>query len=67
MPRRYIDSFPNETFNAIVTRIADRAEFTPRNIQTKEERQTTIYAIELKVNKPDGKLKPGMPVDVVFE
>ena len=61
------DSFPNETFTATVTRIADQAEYTPRNVQTKEERQTTVYAIELEVNNPDGKLKPGMPVDVTFK
>ena len=61
------DSFANETFTAIVTRIADQAEYTPRNVQTKEERQTTVYAIELKVDNSDGKLKPGMPVDVIFE
>jgi hypothetical protein len=51
---------------AVVTRIADQAEYTPRNVQTQEERQTTVYAIELEVSNPDGKLKPGMPVDVTF-
>jgi len=61
------DSFSNETFTAIVTRIADQAEFTPRNVQTKEERQTTVYAIELEVDNANGKLKPGMPVDVTFK
>ena len=61
------DSFPNKTFTAVVTRIADQAEYTPRNVQTKEERQTTVYAIELKVDNSDGSLKPGMPVDVTFE
>ena len=35
--------------------------------QTKEERQTTVYAVELSVENQDGKLKPGMPVDVAFE
>jgi HlyD family secretion protein len=60
------DSFPGETFNATVTRIADQAEYTPRNVQTKEERQTTVYAVELSVENSDGKLKPGMPVDVTF-
>ena len=62
-----VDSFPNETFTATITRIADQAEYTPRNVQTKEERQTTVYAVELEVNNADGKLKPGMPVDVMFE
>jgi RND family efflux transporter MFP subunit len=61
-----VDSFPGETFSANVTRIADQAEYTPRNVQTKEERQTTVYAVELSVENPDGKLKPGMPVDVTF-
>jgi multidrug resistance efflux pump len=61
-----VDSFPDETFSATVTRIADQAEYTPRNVQTKEERQTTVYAVELSVKNPDGKLKPGMPVDVTF-
>jgi HlyD family secretion protein len=60
------DSFPDETFRAVVTRIADQAEYTPRNVQTKEERQTTVYAIELSIDNPDARLKPGMPVDVTF-
>jgi HlyD family secretion protein len=61
-----VDSFPNETFEGIVTRIADEAEYTPRNVQTEEERRNIVFAIELSVNDPNGKLKPGMPADVVF-
>jgi multidrug resistance efflux pump len=60
------DSFPGQTFDATVIRIADRAEYTPRNVQTQEERVTTVYAIELSVSNPEGQLKPGMPVDVSF-
>jgi len=63
----YVDSFPGEFFPATVIRIADRAEYTPRNVQTKEERQTTVFAIELSVSDSSGKLKPGMPADVIFE
>ncbi|MCJ7433152.1 MAG: efflux RND transporter periplasmic adaptor subunit [Anaerolineales bacterium] len=62
-----VDSFPGESFIAVVTRIADKAEFTPQNVQTKEGRQTTVYAIQLSVDNADGKLKPGMPVDITFE
>ena len=62
-----VDSFPDEIFKAVVVRIADRAEFTPRNVQTEEDRRTTVYAVELMVETPAGKLKPGMPADVVFE
>lgn len=61
-----VDSFPGEIFSATVIRIADQAEYTPRNVQTKEERQTTVYAVELTVENLDGRLKPGMPVDVIF-
>ena len=61
-----VDSFPGITFSAIVTRIADEAEFTPRNVQTAEGRRSTVFAVELSVSDPDGKLKPGMPADVAF-
>jgi multidrug resistance efflux pump len=61
------DSFPGETFEATVVRIADQAEYTPRNVQTEEDRRTTVFAVELSVEDPQGKLKPGMPADVIFE
>jgi multidrug resistance efflux pump len=61
-----VDSFPGETFTASVTHIADRAEFTPRNVQTAEGRKTTVFAVRLSISTADGKLKPGMPADVKF-
>ena len=61
-----VDSFPNQTFAATVVRIADQAEFTPRNVQTMEGRSTTVYAIQLAVQDPAGLLIPGMPADVTF-
>jgi HlyD family secretion protein len=61
------DSFPGQTFMAEVIHIADQAEFTPRNIQTVEGRSSTVYAIKLKVTNKEGKLKIGMPADVVFK
>ncbi|MFN2233709.1 MAG: HlyD family secretion protein, partial [Anaerolineales bacterium] len=60
------NSFRDEIFEAKVVRIADKAEYTPRNVQTAEDRATTVYAIELSVADPEGKLKPGMQVDVSF-
>jgi len=62
-----VDSFPGEEFPAKVVYIADQAEFTPRNVQTVEGRRNTVFAIELNIDNPDGKLKPGMPADVNFE
>jgi multidrug resistance efflux pump len=61
-----VDSFPGTVFEAVVTRISDQAEYTPRNVQTEEDRRTTVYAVELSVEDAQGKLKPGMPADVVF-
>jgi HlyD family secretion protein len=62
-----VDSFPGDKFKAVVIHIADEAEFTPRNVQTAEGRSSTFYAIKLQLDDPAGKLKPGMPADVVFE
>ncbi|MCZ7569447.1 MAG: efflux RND transporter periplasmic adaptor subunit [Ardenticatenaceae bacterium] len=61
-----VDSFPGQTFAATVQRIADRAEFTPRNVQTIAGRKTTVFAIKLAIANPAGKLKAGMPADVTF-
>ncbi|MEW5938958.1 MAG: efflux RND transporter periplasmic adaptor subunit [Chloroflexota bacterium] len=61
-----VDSFPGLTFTAAIVSISDKAEFTPRNVQTVEGRSSTVYAIKLSVVDPDGKLKIGMPADVVF-
>ncbi|MBX3037565.1 MAG: efflux RND transporter periplasmic adaptor subunit [Anaerolineales bacterium] len=61
-----VDSFPDETFNATVIWISNQAEFTPRNVQTVEGRSATFYAIKLSVDNVDGKLKIGMPADVIF-
>jgi HlyD family secretion protein len=62
-----VDSFPGASFDAEVIHIADQAEFTPRNVQTVEGRSSTVYAIKLKVTDSEGKLKIGMPADVVFK
>ena len=62
-----VDSFPSEAFRATVVRIADQAEFTPRNVQTDEGRRTTVFAVELALQDSGGRLKPGMPATVVFE
>jgi multidrug resistance efflux pump len=62
-----VDSFPGETFDAVISHISDEAEFTPRNVQTVEGRSSTVYAIRLQVDDPEGRLKPGMPADVSFE
>jgi HlyD family secretion protein len=62
-----VDSHPGKSFLATVVQIADRAEFTPRNVQTEEGRRTTVFAVKLVLKNDDLDLKPGMMADVVFE
>jgi len=66
--RIYADPFPNERFTGKVTNISEEAEFTPKNVQTKDERVKEVFAVKIKIPNPDLKLKPGMPADVeVFQ
>lgn len=60
-----VDSFPGEVFPGQVVWISDKAEFTPKNVQTKDERMTTVFAVKVRIPNPDYKLKPGMPADAV--
>ncbi len=47
--------------------VSDKAEFTPKLIQTKKERRNLVYAVKIKVNNSNGLLKIGMPANVWFE
>jgi HlyD family secretion protein len=58
------DAFPSEPFEASVRKIAERAEFTPKDAHVEEERAKLVFAVEVAVKNPDGYLKPGMSVDV---
>ncbi|MGD8813163.1 MAG: efflux RND transporter periplasmic adaptor subunit [Anaerolineales bacterium] len=62
-----VDAYPERTFEGEVTFIADEAEFTPRNIQTPNERAILVYAVTIRVPNPDQALKPGLPADAFFE
>jgi HlyD family secretion protein len=61
-----VDSFPDRTFEGIVIAIADEAEFTPRNVQTQEERVNMVFAVDVHIPNPDHALKPGLPADAVI-
>ena len=59
------DSYPDREYGGRVVFIADRAEFTPRNVQTAEERVKLVYAVKVAItDDPDGVLKAGVPADV---
>jgi HlyD family secretion protein len=61
-----VDAYPGEVFAGRVRAVASRAEFTPRNVESKEDRVTLVFKITVTVPNRDGKLKPGMPADAVF-
>jgi multidrug efflux pump subunit AcrA (membrane-fusion protein) len=61
-----VDSFPGVVFKGVVSYISDQAEFTPRNVETVSGRKNTVFAVKLTLSDTAGKLKPGMPADVVF-
>jgi hypothetical protein len=46
--------------------LADQAEYTPRNVQTQEERVKTVFAVEIALENPEGLLRAGMPADAVL-
>lgn len=61
-----VDSFPDKEFQGKVTFISPEAEFTPKNIQTKEERVKLVFGIKIEIDNPDQELKPGMPADAII-
>jgi HlyD family secretion protein len=61
-----VDSFPDRKIPGVVVLISNKAEFTPRTIQTKDERVKLMYAIKISVENPGMELKPGMPADATI-
>lgn len=65
--RIYTDAFPDAPFNATVRYIASRAEFTPKEVQTPDERVKLTYAVKLYLDEnPDHRLTPGLPADAMI-
>ena len=62
-----VDSYPGRVFEGTVSHIASEAEFTPKNIQTKEERVKLVFAMKVSVKNDGLELKPGMPADVKLD
>ena len=62
-----IDSFPGRRFNGRVVYISPEAEFTPKNIQLKEDRVKLVYGIKLEIANPKGVFKAGMPADAYIQ
>jgi HlyD family secretion protein len=60
------DTFKDKIYKGEVIYISPEAEFTPKNIQTEDERTKLVYAVKIKIPNPDQELKPGMPADAVI-
>jgi HlyD family secretion protein len=62
-----IDTYPERTFPGRIVYISPVAEFTPKNIQTKEDRTKLVFGVKLEVNNKEGILKAGMPADAYVQ
>lgn len=62
------DAFPDQPVEGTVTTVSARAEFTPRNIQTRTDRDRLVYPVEIRIGNQGGPvlLRPGMPVQVTL-
>ncbi len=58
------DSYPGKKYEGTVTYISSEAEFTPKNVQTQEERVKLVFGVKVSVKNINDELKPGMPADV---
>lgn len=62
------DTFPGRRYDGEVAFVADQAEFTPKNVQTTEERVRLVYAVKVRITGDrELELKPGLPADVTLE
>ena len=61
-----VDSFPGRVYVGRIESIAGEAEFTPRNVQTKEERVNLVFAVDVTIPNPEHELKPGMPAEATI-
>ncbi len=61
-----VDSFPDRPFPGRVTFISEKAEFTPKNIQTQDERVKLVYRVKIELENREQILKAGMPADAVI-
>lgn len=60
------DAYPGRVFEGTIYYVSPRAEFTPRNVQTREDRERLVYAVEVRIPNPDTALRAGMPVEVTI-
>ncbi len=61
-----VDAFPDRVFEGKVVWISPKAEFTPKNVETRDARAELVYAVKIEIENPERDLKIGMPADAFF-
>jgi len=61
-----VDSFPGKDFSGMVEQVNRQAEFTPRNVQTVEDRIRQVFGVKVRLPNDDDRLRAGMAADVYF-
>jgi multidrug resistance efflux pump len=60
-----VDAYPGKRFPGTVDQIASQSEFTPRNVQSADERKHQVFAVKVRVDNHEGIFKSGMAADVI--
>ncbi|MEW6510194.1 MAG: efflux RND transporter periplasmic adaptor subunit [Bacteroidota bacterium] len=63
----YIDAYRDKPLLGTIIYISDKAEFTPKNVQTKDDRTRLVFGVKIEVPNPEQLLKPGMPADATID
>ncbi len=60
------DAYPERTYEGTISTVSTAAEFTPRNVQTRTDRDRLVFPVEIVIPNDDGTLRPGMPVQITL-
>jgi len=60
------DTYPGKRYNGVVRFVESRAQFTPKTVETRQERVSLVYRTKIYVENPHHELKPGMPAEAVI-
>jgi HlyD family secretion protein len=61
-----VDAYPTQSFSGNVTYISPKAQFTPKNVQTREQRTVLTFAAKIEIADPQHLLRIGIPADVLL-
>ena len=62
-----IDTFPDRAFDGVIEQINSQGEFTPRNVQSRDERNHQVFGVKVRIDNHEGRVKAGMAADVSLE